>query len=84
MHGLLQRIRLDGGKINKEKIAGTYQAPAGSGPSMPAAKAQTGPAGGGGGDDIRAKLQSLKELEASGLITKDEAAAKRREILKGL
>ena len=60
----------------EEKIGSQNASP----PNSP----QNAPKTNGGGSSITDRLKALKKLEDAGLISKEEAAAKRKEILKNL
>lgn len=81
----LNVVRFDEGAINKQRIAGGYKSPAAPA-AAPAVTTQSSPPAdpARGNSELKAKLQALKELEADGLITKDEADAKRKALLKDL
>lgn len=85
MHDLMDRIRLDEGAINKMKAAGKYPESRQSDPS-PAATAPTKPTveKKSSSSDIESRLLRLKKLEEKGLITKEDAAEKRKKLLEKL
>ena len=87
VHDLMDRVKIDGGAINKMKAAGNYNAPKkktwvekelDKEKSNPSSKDQSS------NQTIKARLAKLKKLEDAGLITKDEAAKKRKAILDSL
>ena len=88
MHDLMKRVRIDGGTINKLKASGKYEVPASVTPKKSFTNKTAKPADSGskdeGGTDVKSRLAKLKKLLDAGLITKEEAAEKRKAILDSL
>ncbi len=87
MHDLMDRIRLDEGAVNKLKAAGRNSVPAknDSPATTPDSRKPTQDSSNKIiNSGIRERLEKLKQLENDGLITKEEAARKRKEILENL
>jgi hypothetical protein len=70
------------------KSSNNYKAPANVISNKPSrnktVKPENIPTKGGNGTDIKSRLSKLKKLEDAGLITKEEAAEKRKAILDSL
>ena len=87
VHDLMDRVKIDGGAINKMRAAGNYNAPKKQAiikkeviKEQPS-PTQTKPSS---NQTIKSRLAKLKKLLDAGLITKEEAAEKRKAILDSL
>lgn len=85
VHDLMKRVRIDGGVINKLKTSGKYTAPEAK-PTASKTPEKVNDVTGSSSSEgsIASRLSKLKKLEARGLITKEEAAKKRKAILDSL
>jgi hypothetical protein len=87
LHDLMARVQIDGGTINKMKAAGNYNAPKKQAivkkevSKEQPSPTQTKPSS---NQTIKSRLAKLKKLLDTGLITKEEAAEKRKAILDSL
>ena len=83
MFDFIDRLRFDNGKINRSRIWTTPEKPGES--TSPGTTVEALPKGGvQTSTSVRERLQQVMKLLGDGLITPEEAAAKRRAILDDL
>jgi hypothetical protein len=86
IHDVMKRIRLDNGAINKLKASNKYKQPTKKtfDSTTPTKQPASNPNNKSSSQTIKLRLSRLKKLEDAGLITKEEAAKKRKAILDSL
>jgi hypothetical protein len=86
IHDLMKRVRIDDGAINKLKASNKDKQPTKKtfDSTTPTEQPASNPNNKSSSQTIKSRLSQIKKLEDAGLITKEEAAKKRKAILDSL